>query len=170
MAPSLSASVASALRLLRGWSPRSDPAAILELSPGLILRLPRYYDGFEFFQLPIDVQNVMAVGGGGGGALAPPLPVLASHDFSSFWLFLTTSIALTAVRARARRHALSVVVRRFRGQQHGLVNRACAHVRAAAAAGRTCVHARECALPLTPPVWRAAPPSLAPASVDRGVC
>ena len=71
MAPGLGASIGAALRLLRGWSPRSDPEAILELNPALILRLPKYYEGKEFFQLPIDVQNVMAVGGGASPCALP---------------------------------------------------------------------------------------------------
>ena len=57
----------TAMQHLQRWSPRSDPSAILENYPELILRIPKYYADMEFFQLPLQIQNVMAVGGGGGG-------------------------------------------------------------------------------------------------------
>lgn len=70
-----------AMRLLRGWSPKSDPQVILENYPELIQRLPKYYDGFEFFQLPIEIQNVMAVGSGGGGTQNKHLREQTSWEF-----------------------------------------------------------------------------------------
>ncbi len=56
-----------ALAMLRKWSPKSDAQQIVEAHPHLIDRIARFYVGAEFFQLPLELQNAMAVGGGGGG-------------------------------------------------------------------------------------------------------
>ena len=59
-AGTVEANAEEAIRLLRAWSPRSDPQLILEAYPEFIVRLPRYYGQHEFFQLPIEIQNAMA--------------------------------------------------------------------------------------------------------------
>jgi hypothetical protein len=66
-ADGLDAKLAVCVACLRRWSPRSDPALVLEEFPELLERVPRHYANHDFFELPIDVQNAMAVGGGGGG-------------------------------------------------------------------------------------------------------
>lgn len=62
----LDAKLVTCFACLRSWSPRSDPALVLEEFPALIESIQRYADK-EFFQLPLYIQNAMAVGGGGGG-------------------------------------------------------------------------------------------------------
>ena len=63
----LRAKTEQTLNCFRSWSPSSDAARVVESNPMMILRVPRFYAVREYFELPIDVQNTMAFGGGGGG-------------------------------------------------------------------------------------------------------
>jgi len=64
---SLRESLSVSLTCLRRWSPKSDAALIMENHPELIERIHRFYERADFHELPLELQNSMAVGGGGGG-------------------------------------------------------------------------------------------------------
>jgi hypothetical protein len=58
------------LARLRVWTRgTSDVELLLEANPQLVERVPAYYAQAEFFQLPLEIQNMMVVGGGGGGVV-----------------------------------------------------------------------------------------------------
>ena len=59
--------LAVCLERLAHWSPRSDAALIIEAHPALVERVREYYADKDFHELPMELQNAMAVGGGGGG-------------------------------------------------------------------------------------------------------
>jgi hypothetical protein len=66
-AEDLAQKLETCMNCFRRWSPTSDVQQLIEAHPALIERIPAFYAGFDFFQLPLELQNAMAVGGGGGG-------------------------------------------------------------------------------------------------------
>jgi hypothetical protein len=66
----MEAKLSVCLARLRVWTRgTSDVEALLEANPQLVERVPQYYAQAEFFQLPLEIQNMMVVGGGGGGVV-----------------------------------------------------------------------------------------------------